>query len=54
MKRQLADLTPALFDLTIDADEIALVQVLQNLGSKLCFARDAQDPGHAWRFIVTG
>lgn len=54
MKRQLADLTPSLFDLAFDANEIAFAQVLQDLSSKRWFARDAQNPGHAWRFVVTG
>ncbi|MBK6703143.1 MAG: hypothetical protein IPG56_04730 [Caulobacteraceae bacterium] len=54
MKRQFADLAPPLFDLAFYADDITFAQMLQDPRSKRWFARDAQDPGHAWRFIVTG
>lgn len=54
MKRDLADLTPALFDLAFDADKIAFAQVFKDLGAKARFARNAQDPRHAWPLIITG
>ena len=54
MKRDLADLTPALFDFAFNADKIALAQVFKDLGAKARFARNAQDPRHAWPLIITG
>ncbi|MBK8544968.1 MAG: hypothetical protein IPL62_16370 [Caulobacteraceae bacterium] len=54
MKRQFADLAPPLFDLAFYADDITFAQMLQDPRSKRWFARDAQDPAYAWRFIVTG
>src|SRR5512147_607490 len=53
MKRQLADLTAPLLDVALNADEVALAQMPEDLRPEVWFASDAEDPGHArWLAIA--
>jgi hypothetical protein len=54
MEGERADLTPALFNCTFDANEIAFAKMVKDLGAHRGIASHTKHPSNARRIAVTG